>query len=79
MKEKAERWMALAVREAKTALTVGEVPVGAVFVQHPTTDPHILEAYDVDNGSVVSTGYNLTNETRNVRLFRANFPNSALR
>jgi len=40
-----ERWMALAIEEARVALSIGEVPVGAVIVR---------------GGEVIAAGHNLT-------------------
>lgn len=67
LRHHATKWMQRAVEEAETALSKGEVPVGAVFVQHKFEDSKNLESFDLENGTIVSTGYNLTNETRNVR------------
>lgn len=44
------KFMLAALHQAELALECGEVPVGCVFVH---------------NGSVISTGFNLTNELKN--------------
>lgn len=65
--DRAAPWMRLALQEAAIALEKGEVPVGAVFVQHGFTDSSKLDTFNLESGIVVSSGYNLTNEMRNVR------------
>jgi len=59
----AEKWMREALKEAETAIEEGEVPVGAVFVEHK----FVGGSRDLETGSIVSRGHNLTNRTRNVR------------
>lgn len=44
-------FMQLALQEASSALTTGEVPVGCIFVS--------------ESGAVITEGFNLTNQTRN--------------
>lgn len=77
MRERASKWMRFAVAEAETALAIGEVPVGAVFVKHQAKDTADLNTYDLENGEIVATGHNLTNETRNVREESLNRPPGA--
>jgi hypothetical protein len=67
--ERFERWMRLAFDEARTAMTIAEVPIGAVFVLHPVrTVGASGETAEVDfeRGHVVATGYNRTVLTKNV-------------
>lgn len=58
----AQKWMKEALAEAVQAIKEGEVPVGAVFVAHNETGG----VRDLDSGSIVARGHNLTNRTRNV-------------
>ena len=60
----AQKWMKEALAEATKAISEGEVPVGAVFVEHKVCDG----VRHLEHGSIVARGHNLTNCTRNVRL-----------
>ena len=55
-------WMRYALKEAEVAIQMGEVPVGAVFVDHKSVGAEL----DFSTGSIISRGHNLTNITRNV-------------
>ena len=56
--ERDESFMKEAMKMAKKALEEFEVPVGCVIVH---------------NDEIIGRGYNLTNQTKNVREFRFNF------
>ena len=63
--KQAEHWMNYAFDMAKKAIEVGEVPVGAVFVKHPLNEHG---AFIFEEGEIVSSGHNLTNQRRNVMI-----------